>query len=93
MRNEGDKVIWNRGGGMTKFDVGGGVEGVEWDKDEDGYRTKLGDFDIRISPSTQKGYWDIYVREKTKTISNKYDVYGIDNAKNIAYDIVGDYMK
>ena len=77
----------------TTYKKGGGVEGVEWDKDEDGYRTKLGDFDIRISQSTQRGYWDIYVGEKTKTIRNKYDVYGIDNAKNIAYDIVGDYMK
>ena len=78
------------GTGRAKFFAdGGGVKGVEWDKDEDGYRTKLGDFNLRISPSTQKGYWNVYVGENTKTINNEYDIYGIDNAKNIAYNIVG----
>jgi hypothetical protein len=76
-----------------RYKTGGGVQGVEWDKDSDGYRTKLGGFDLRITPATQKGYWDIFVGESQKTIGKKHDIYGIENAKNKAYDIISRYHK
>jgi len=72
---------------------GGKTSGVEWDKDEDGYRTELGTFKINISPSTERGYWDVYVSENKKSIGQKYDVYGIDKAKDEAYNIISNLYK
>ena len=79
--------------GQYEMAKGGKTSGIEWDKDEDGYRTELGTFKINISPSTQKGYWNVYVSENKKSIGNEYDVYGIDNAKDKAYDIISNIYK
>ena len=81
---------YSDGGYMAK---GGETDGVDWDKDSDGYRTEMGAFKLNISPCTQKGYWNVYVSEGNKSVGKAYDVYGIDNAKDKAYDIVSNQYK
>jgi hypothetical protein len=72
------------------FENGGGVI---WDKDSDSIRTELGEFKVRITPQMQKGYYDVYVSANKKEIGKKYDVYGIDNAKDIALEIISNSNK
>ena len=67
--------------------------GVIWDKDSDSIRTELGEFKVRITPQMQKGYYDVYVSANKKEIGKKYDVYGIDNAKDIALEIISNSNK
>jgi len=67
--------------------------GVIWDKDSDSIRTELGEFKVRITPQMEKGYYDVYVSANKKEIGKKYDVYGIDNAKDIALEIISNSNK
>jgi len=75
---------------MSNFANGGGIE---WDKDSDSIRAEMGEFKIMITPQTQRGYYDVNVKANNKTIGNEYDVYGIDNAKNKAYEIISESNK
>ena len=75
---------------MSNYANGGGIE---WDKDSDSIRAEIGEFKIMITPQTQRGYYDVNVRANNKTIGNEYDVYGIGNAKNKAYEIISESNK
>jgi hypothetical protein len=75
---------------MSNYADGGGIE---WDKDSDSIRAEMGEFKIMITPQTQRGYYDVNVKASNKTIGNEYDVYGIDNAKNKAYEIISESNK
>ena len=53
-------------------------------------------FFLYISPSTQRGYYNFRVTDgyRGDTISeSQQEILGLDNAKELAIDIVGDYMK
>jgi len=87
---EGKASLFGKGGYMAK---GGKTDGIEWDKDSDGYRAELGSFKINISPSSEKGYWNVYVFEGKKSVGKEFDVYGINMAKDKAYDIISNQYK
>ena len=73
---------------------GGGVKGVKWDKYDGVYEAELGSLNMYIYPQNQKGYYEVIVKKGKETISKSVgDILGIDNAKDIAYDMVGDYNK
>ena len=73
---------------------GGGVKGVKWDKYDGVYEAELGSLTMYIYPQNQKGYYEVIVKKGKETISKSVgDILGIDNAKDIAYDMVGDYNK
>jgi len=67
--------------------------GVEWDKDSDSIRAEMGEFKIMITPQNERGYYDVNVKANNKTIGNEYDVFGIYNAKNKAYEIISNSNK
>jgi hypothetical protein len=72
-----------------EFAKGGKTDDVIWHKYENNiYEADLGNFMIRISPETQKGYWGVEVLEGKKNIGKANDIYGIDNAKEKAYSII-----
>lgn len=77
---------------LQTYEKGGSV-GVEWDKDSDSIRTELGEFKVRITPQTQKGYYDVYVSAYKKEIGKQHDVYGLDKAKDIALEMIGNANK
>ena len=89
--DESGKKIMADGGFMNNVYAKGG--GIEWDKDSDSIRAEMGEFKIMITPQTQRGYYDVNVKANNKTIGNEYDVYGIDNAKNKAYEIISNSNK
>ena len=72
-----------------KYDGGGDVKGVVWDRDSDSIRTQLGEFVVLIYPQSQKGYYDVYVSAYNKKVGVRNDVYGLDKAKDVAYEIIG----
>jgi hypothetical protein len=76
-----------------KYDRGGDVQGVVWDKDSESIRTQLGEFVVLIYPQSQKGYYDVYVSANKKKVGSKNDIYGLDKAKDVAYDIIGNANK
>jgi hypothetical protein len=76
-----------------KYDGGGDVQGVMWDKDSESIRTQLGEFVVLIYPQSQKGYYDVYVSANKKKVGSKNDIYGLDKAKDVAYDIIGNANK
>ena len=78
---------------VNKFDNGGGVEGVEWDKDSDSIRTELGEFKIMITPQMERGYYDVSVSANNKIIGKEYDVYGLDKAKDLGLEMIGNANK
>ena len=85
-------IMYEDGGSVDDgdFAMGGGVI---WDKDSDSIRTELGEFKVRITPQMQKGYYDVFVSANKKEIGKKYDVYGIDNAKDISLEIISNSNK
>lgn len=72
---------------------GAKTQGVEWDKDSDSIRTQLGEFRVTITPQMEKGYYDVYVSANKKQIGKKYDVYGLENAKDIAFSMISNANK
>jgi DNA-binding transcriptional MerR regulator len=83
----------------NQFAKGGGVkkaQGVEWMKSDGQYEAELGFLYLIISPSTERGLYNVRVKEgyRGETIGvSTNDISGLDNAKDLAYDIAGDYYK
>jgi translation initiation factor 1 (eIF-1/SUI1) len=80
------------GGGYTY--QGGG--GVEWMKSDGQYEAELGDLYLIISPATERGLYQVRVKKgyRGETIGvSTSEINGLDKAKDLAYDIAGDYYK
>jgi len=82
---------FNNGGGGDTFAKGGGVDGVVWDNDSDSIRTELGEFKIMITPQMEKGYYDVTVSANNK--SERICVYGLDKAKDLGLEMIGNANK
>jgi hypothetical protein len=96
------KMYWNEHeitifGAKKNYKKGGNVKnGINWYKYDGQYEAEFGNFFLYISPSTQRGYYNFRVTDgyRGDTISeSQQEILGLDNAKELAIDIVGDYMK
>ena len=96
------KMYWNGNeitiyGAKKNYKKGGNVKnGINWYKYDGQYEAEFGNFFLYISPSTQRGYYNFRVTDgyRGDTISeSQQEILGLDNAKELAIDIVGDYMK
>jgi hypothetical protein len=65
-------------------------------KSDGQYEAYLGELYLIISPSTERGLYQVRVTKgyRGETIGDSTsEVSGLDNAKDLAYDIAGDYYK
>ena len=79
-----------------KFAGGGKAKGIEWMKSDGQYEAELGDLYLIISPSTERGLYQVRVKKgyRGETIGeSQNEISGLDKAKDLAYDIAGDYYK
>lgn len=80
----------------AKFAGGGKAKGVEWMKSDGQYEAELGDLYLIISPATERGLYEVRVKKgyRGETIGvSTSEINGLDKAKDLAYDIAGDYYK
>jgi hypothetical protein len=80
----------------SKFAGGGKAKGVEWMKSDGQYEAYLGELYLIISPSTERGLYQVRVKKgyRGETIGvSQNEISGLDKAKDLAYDIAGDYYK
>jgi antirestriction protein len=80
----------------SKFAGGGKAKGVEWMKSDGQYEAELGDLYLIISPATERGLYQVRVKKgyRGETIGvSQNEISGLDKAKDLAYDIAGDYYK
>jgi hypothetical protein len=81
---------------MEQFTKGGGVDGIDWYKYDGQYEAEFGNFYLYVIPSNERGRYYVRVTDgyRGDLISEStQEILGLDNAKDLAYDIVGDYMK
>jgi hypothetical protein len=75
---------------------GGKAKGVEWMKSDGQYEAELGDLYLIIEPATERGLYQVRVKKgyRGETIGvSLNEISGLDKAKDLAYDIAGDYYK
>ena len=87
------KVYWAQ---KNKMALGGKAKGVEWMKSDGQYEAELGDLYLIISPATERGLYQVRVKKgyRGETIGvSTSEINGLDKAKDLAYDIAGDYYK
>ena len=80
----------------SKFAGGGKAKGIEWMKSDGQYEAELGDLYLIISPATERGLYQVRVKKgyRGETIGeSQNEISGLDKAKDLAYDIAGDYYK
>jgi antirestriction protein len=80
----------------SKFAGGGKAKGVEWMKSDGQYEAELGELYLIISPATERGLYQVRVKKgyRGETIGESTsEISGLDKAKDVAYDIAGDYYK
>jgi hypothetical protein len=81
---------------MEQFTKGGGVDGINWYKYDGQYEAEFGNFYLYVIPSNERGRYYVRVTDgyRGDLISeSREEILGLDNAKEFATDIVGDYMK
>ena len=81
---------------MRKMNNGGGVDGIDWYKYDGQYEAEFGNFYLYVIPSNERGRYYVRVTDgyRGDIISQSTEeILGLDNAKEFAIDIVGDYMK
>jgi len=79
-----------------KYARGGKAKGVEWMKSNGQYEAYLGELYLIISRATERGLYQVRVTKgyRGETIGESTsEISGLDNAKDLAYDIAGDYYK
>jgi len=90
------EVILRKIDEMEQFKKGGGVDGIDWYKYDGQYEAEFGNFYLYVIPSNERGRYYVRVTDgyRGDLISeSREEILGLDNAKELAIDIVGDYMK
>ena len=90
------EVILRKIDKMEQFKRGGGVDGIDWYKYDGQYEAEFGNFYLYVIPSNERGRYYVRVTDgyRGDIISQSTEeILGLDNAKEFAIDIVGDYMK
>ena len=90
------EVILRKIDEMEQFKRGGGVDGIDWYKYDGQYEAEFGNFYLYVIPSNERGRYYVRVTDgyRGDIISeSREEILGLDNAKEFAIDIVGDYMK
>ena len=88
------KVYWQQKG--RKMAGGGKAIGLEWMYSDGQYEAFLGELYLIISRATERGLYQVRVTKgyRGETIGESTsEISGLDNAKDLAYDIAGDYYK
>ena len=94
--NKTDIIKQSKSFNIDNFKRGGGVDGIDWYKYDGQYEAEFGNFYLYVIPSNERGRYYVRVTDgyRGDIISeSREEILGLDNAKELAIDIVGDYMK
>ena len=91
------QMDWERSvQGKGKYAGGGKAIGLEWMYSDGQYEAHLGELYLIISRANERGLYQVRVTKGYggETIGESTnEISGLDNAKDLAYDIAGDYYK